>query len=53
MWGRIKLVINGFTTGVFATLFIVTLALGMNPAIFFVAMMVTGGLALLGINHNI
>jgi hypothetical protein len=50
---KLKLVINGFSTGVFLTLFFVTLALGMNPALFFIAAMLTGGLVVLGLNHDI
>ena len=52
MWPKLKLVINGFSTGVFLTLFFVALALGLNPIVFFIATAITGGLIVVGLNHE-
>lgn len=52
MWPKLKLVINGFSTGVFLTLFFVALALGMNPVVFFIATALTGGLVIMGLNNE-
>lgn len=51
-WPRIKLLINGFSTGVFVTLFVVTLALGASPFVFVLAAACTGGMALMQLNDN-
>lgn len=42
MWTKLKLAINGFSTGVFLTLFFIATAIGMNPWVFFVAFAITG-----------
>jgi len=52
MWPKLKLVINGFSTGAFTALFFVAIALDMNPLVFFIALSITGTLAVVDLNRS-